>query len=134
MPVAAFGERQLIQHDQKIYSIRRVRPLLLLSARGHRFLQAALRTLLLAALVSADFSAPRAARAASTAALPLLQTWIDLTPTGGRLQAPAGTYAGPAVISRAMVIDGEGRDGAERSSHGRDHTRAASEARGRLAP
>jgi hypothetical protein len=55
------------------------------------------------------FSAPRAARAASTAALPLLQTWIDLTPTGGRLQAPAGTYAGPAVISRAMVIDGEGK-------------------------
>lgn len=109
MPVAAFGERQLIQHVQQIRSIRRVRPLLLRSAGGHRFLLAALRTLLLAALASADFSAPRAAHAASTAALPLLQTWIDLTPTGGRLQAPAGSYAGPAVVSRAMVIDGEGK-------------------------
>ncbi len=41
--------------------------------------------------------------------LPSLQAWIDVTPTGGTLDAPPGSYAGPVVISRSMVIDGRNR-------------------------
>jgi nitrous oxidase accessory protein len=104
MPVAAFGGRQLIQ---AIHRVHRIQHLLLLAARVRGFLLAALLTPLLASLVVPDLSALSAAHAASTVTLPPLQTWIDLTPTGGRLRAPPGTYAGPAVISRAIIIDGD---------------------------
>jgi hypothetical protein len=110
MPVAAFGEQQLIQPIQPIHHLHRIRHLLLLSARVRSFLLAALLPPLLASLVAPHFSALRAAHAALTVALPPLQTWIDLTPTGGRLRAPPGTYAGPTVISRAIMhsVDASG--------------------------
>ncbi len=39
---------------------------------------------------------------------PSLQPWIDATPSGGILQLPAGTYSGPVLISRPILIDGRG--------------------------
>lgn len=41
--------------------------------------------------------------------LPPLQLFIDLTREGGVLKLPPGTYAGPAVISKRMTLDGEGQ-------------------------
>ncbi len=41
-------------------------------------------------------------------ALPPLQLFIDLTPPGGVLNLPAGSYAGPAVIRQPITIDGHG--------------------------
>ncbi|AKH22098.1 copper ABC transporter substrate-binding protein [Sedimenticola thiotaurini] len=41
-------------------------------------------------------------------ALPPLQLFIDLTPPGGVLTLPAGSYAGPAVIRQPITIDGQG--------------------------
>ena len=37
-----------------------------------------------------------------------LQSLIDATPSGGTLQLMPGTYTGPAVIDRPMVLDGGG--------------------------
>jgi len=42
----------------------------------------------------------------AVAALPPLQLYIDITPPGGTLRLPAGSYAGPATINRAITIDG----------------------------
>ena len=42
-------------------------------------------------------------------ALPPLQPWIDVTPAGGTLKPPPGSYAGPVIITRAMVLDGDGQ-------------------------
>lgn len=44
-----------------------------------------------------------------TTAPPPLQPWIDATPAGGTLNIPPGTYSGPVVISRPIVIDGRGK-------------------------
>lgn len=52
-------------------------------------------------------------------AAPALQPLIDATPTGGTLRPPPGVYAGPALITRPMVLDGGGRvtlDGAGRGT------------------
>lgn len=42
-------------------------------------------------------------------ALPPLQMFIDVTPPGGVLRPPPGSYAGPVVIRRPLTLDGEGR-------------------------
>ncbi len=42
-------------------------------------------------------------------ALPPLQLYIELTPPGGVLRLPAGSYAGPAIITRPITIDGGGK-------------------------
>lgn len=41
-------------------------------------------------------------------AFPPLQLFVDITPPGGVLTLPAGTYAGPAVIRKPITIDGHG--------------------------
>lgn len=43
------------------------------------------------------------------AVTPPLQALIDATPDGGRLQLQAGVYAGPAIITRPITLDGGGR-------------------------
>ena len=90
--MAAFGEQQLIQ---PIHHLHRIQHLLLLSARVRSSLLAALLPSLLTSLVAPHFSALRAAHAASTVALPPLQTWIDLTPTGGPLASTTGHLCWP---------------------------------------
>lgn len=42
-------------------------------------------------------------------ALPPLQMFIDITPPGGVLRPPPGSYAGPVVIRRPLTLEGEGR-------------------------
>jgi nitrous oxidase accessory protein len=42
-------------------------------------------------------------------ALPPLQMFVDVTPPGGVLRPPPGSYAGPVVIRRPLTLDGEGR-------------------------
>lgn len=37
-----------------------------------------------------------------------LQQLVDATPEGGLLEPPAGTYAGPVVLRRRIVLDGKG--------------------------
>ena len=52
------------------------------------------------------------------AAVPL-QPLIDATPSGGTLLLAAGTYTGPAIVDRPMVLDGGGKahiDGQQRES------------------
>lgn len=46
--------------------------------------------------------------AAAAAAYPSFQALVDATEAGGLLSPPAGTYAGPVVISEPIVIDGRG--------------------------
>lgn len=41
--------------------------------------------------------------------LPPLQMFVDVTPPGGVLRPPPGTYAGPVVIRRPLTLEGEGR-------------------------
>ena len=41
-------------------------------------------------------------------AAPPLQLFVDLTPAGGTLRPPPGTYAGPVVIAKPLVLDGGG--------------------------
>ncbi|PKO33156.1 MAG: nitrous oxide reductase family maturation protein NosD [Betaproteobacteria bacterium HGW-Betaproteobacteria-7] len=38
-----------------------------------------------------------------------LQPWIDLTASGSVLKLPPGTYGGPAVIDKPMILDGGGQ-------------------------
>ena len=38
-----------------------------------------------------------------------LQTWIDLTPPGGVLRLPPGTYRGPALIEKPLTLEGNGK-------------------------
>lgn len=38
-----------------------------------------------------------------------LQLYIEITPPGGVLTLPPGRYAGPAVVRRAITIDGQGK-------------------------
>ncbi len=47
--------------------------------------------------------------AATATAVPPLQLFIDLTAPGQTLRLMPGTYAGPAVIDKAIIIDGEGQ-------------------------
>lgn len=42
-------------------------------------------------------------------ALPPLQMFVDVTPPGGVLRPPPGSYAGPVVIRRPLTLEGEGR-------------------------
>lgn len=42
-------------------------------------------------------------------ALPPLQMFIDITPPGGVVRPPPGSYAGPVVIRRPLTLEGEGR-------------------------
>jgi len=44
----------------------------------------------------------------AVAALPPLQLYIEITPPGGTLHLPAGSYAGPATIKRPITIEGNG--------------------------
>lgn len=46
---------------------------------------------------------------AGSAAYPPFQALIDATPTGGTLHPKPGVYAGPALISRQIIIDGGGK-------------------------
>ena len=46
---------------------------------------------------------------AASAAYPAFQALIDATPTGATLRPPPGVYAGPATISRQIIIDGGGK-------------------------
>jgi nitrous oxidase accessory protein len=41
-------------------------------------------------------------------AFPPMQLFVDITPPGGVLTLPAGTYAGPVVIKKPITIDGKG--------------------------
>ena len=43
------------------------------------------------------------------ATLPPLQKLVDETEEGGTLVPPPGTYAGPVVVDKPMVIDGQGK-------------------------
>jgi nitrous oxidase accessory protein len=49
------------------------------------------------------------AAAAPARALPPLQLFVDLTPEGGELRPPPGSYAGPVVIRRPITVDGMGQ-------------------------
>ena len=40
---------------------------------------------------------------------PSLQAWIDATPAGATLSPPPGTYGGPVVITKPIVLDGEAK-------------------------
>jgi nitrous oxidase accessory protein len=44
--------------------------------------------------------------AANVYALPPLQLYVEITPSGGVLKPPPGRYAGPVVINRPITIDG----------------------------
>lgn len=44
----------------------------------------------------------------TASALPSLQLFVELTPEGGTLRPPPGTYAGPVVLKRAITLDGGG--------------------------
>lgn len=46
---------------------------------------------------------------AASAAYPSFQALIDATPTGGTLHPKPGVYAGPALISRQIIVDGGGK-------------------------
>ncbi len=46
---------------------------------------------------------------AAPAAYPSFQALIDATPTGGTLHPKPGVYAGPALISRQIIVDGGGK-------------------------
>lgn len=46
---------------------------------------------------------------AASAAYPPFQALIDATPTGGTLRPKPGIYAGPALISRQIIVDGGGK-------------------------
>ena len=59
---------------------------------------------ILLALVSLSLLQP----AWAIAGYPSFQALIDATEAGGLLSPPAGTYAGPAVISQPIIIDGRG--------------------------
>lgn len=83
-----------------------------LNAQGvqrHRLARMLCSTLLGLLLIVPPASAPLLA-APQTAApsAPPLQPWIDATQAGGTLNAPAGTYSGPVLITRPIVIDGRG--------------------------
>lgn len=41
--------------------------------------------------------------------LPPFQLYVELTPSGDVVQAPAGVYAGPVVINHPVIIDGKGK-------------------------
>ncbi len=45
---------------------------------------------------------------AEASALPPLQLYLELTPSGGSVKLPPGTYAGPATIRKPLTIDGAG--------------------------
>jgi len=47
--------------------------------------------------------------AAVADALPAFQALVDRTPEGGTLVPPPGVYAGPVVVDKPMVIDGQGK-------------------------
>ena len=42
-------------------------------------------------------------------AAPSLQAFIDTTPSGGKLDIRPGTYVGPVVITKPIIIDGHGK-------------------------
>lgn len=64
----------------------------------HRRVRHAVAALLLTALPGLVLAAPTP-----------LQPLIDATPSGGTLRLPPGTYAGPVLIDRPMVVDGGGK-------------------------
>ena len=47
--------------------------------------------------------------AAVAGALPAFQELVDQTPEGGTLVPPPGVYAGPVMVDKPMVIDGQGK-------------------------
>ncbi len=87
-------------------------PLATKRARRLKFLAGLAGLTLFAAGVALSAAAP------SRETLPSLQPWVDVTPTGGLLRIPAGTYAGPVVIDRPMTIDGEGKATLDGAGHG----------------
>jgi len=69
-----------------------------------RWLNAALMKLFRLAFI-ASLAAPLPA----LAVLPL-QPWLDTALPGASVRLPPGTYAGPAVISRPLTLDGDGKE------------------------
>lgn len=55
--------------------------------------------------------------AAAWAALPL-QPWFDTALPGAIIRLPPGTYQGPAVISKALTLEGEGKVIIDAGGHG----------------
>ena len=51
------------------------------------------------------------------AALPL-QPWLDTALPGASIRLPPGTYAGPAVISKPLTLDGDGKVIIDAGGHG----------------
>lgn len=59
-------------------------------------------------LVVTSLPAPPSGEQGQTEGKRPLQPLVDATPTGGTLRLEPGTYAGPAVISRPLTLDGQG--------------------------
>jgi len=57
-----------------------------------------------AILILLLLSAARPARPAQP-----LQPWLDAAPAGGELRLPPGTYTGPAVLEKPLILDGAGQ-------------------------
>lgn len=55
---------------------------------------------------------------AGVAAYPPLQPWIDITPAGGVLKPPPGTYSGPVHIDKPLTLDGQGKVTVDGGGHG----------------
>lgn len=51
------------------------------------------------------------------AALPL-QPWLDTALPGARIRLPPGVYQGPAVISKPLTLDGDGKVIIDAGGHG----------------
>lgn len=47
-----------------------------------------------------------------------LQPLIDATPPGGTLALPPGVYSGPAVVTRPLTLEGDGKAALENNGHG----------------
>lgn len=51
-------------------------------------------------------------------AAPPLQPWLDTALPGARIRLPAGTYQGPAVIDKAITLEGDGKVVIDAGGHG----------------
>ena len=68
-------------------------------------------------LLRLAFHACLSAALPALAALPL-QPWLDTALPGASIRLPPGTYAGPAVISKPLTLDGDGKVIIDAGGHG----------------